>query len=399
MPHLLPAITFVMLLFSQLTLATELTSKDASSFWAQGQLEKIQLSPINEFLSFKTSGDGSPSLMGWDLAQPVDMSKHYVRLMMKISSLEAWSGIELRFYDTATSESYASIRIPKYEYASFNWLQPGPWSAVTLSMGEMEMVGSPDIKSIRRVAFYISDTGTAQAPQIFEVGFSAMQLVPLYGKSLVSLTFDDGKAEHLIAAEIMFRYGLRGTAYIMPNAIGKEHFLSLNDLNLLYNKYQWGISSHHEFPYTDMSAGVLQAEITNTLSYLNSLGFALSSEHVAYPLGQIDSDLVLPTTAQYFLTGRVANGGAETFPPADWKRLRVINVTPSVTPEIIEERLQKAKLYNEWVILMFHNIVTGAPQSDLEYNIDELEKVLKFVKESEIPALPVHEVWEIYHAL
>ncbi|MGG5753443.1 polysaccharide deacetylase family protein [Zafaria sp. Z1313] len=58
--------------------------------------------------------------------------------------------------------------------------------------------------------------------------------LPVDGSTVVSLTFDDGTKDQLIAAEVMERHGLQGTFFVNSGSTGFDGYLDLEDLNRLY---------------------------------------------------------------------------------------------------------------------------------------------------------------------
>ena len=51
------------------------------------------------------------------------------------------------------------------------------------------------------------------------------------GQTVVTLTFDDGRASNARAAQIMTAHGLRGTFFINPDNVGQPGYLTLADLD------------------------------------------------------------------------------------------------------------------------------------------------------------------------
>lgn len=377
----------------------ELGPGAAVSKWS-GQAQVAQQGTDSEYLKFTTVGNGEPGLVSWEFKDPVDMEKHFVQAYINISSFESWQSLELRLSSDNSFESYIAIPIAKYTDPNFNWIAPGQWARVTFALGEGQIIGTPNSQKIKYLSWYINDPGTPEKPVTpFSVSLSGVSLAPAQGQPLLSITFDDGYAETLLAAKIMAQKGLRGTAYIIPDYIGKvikeDTYLTLENLTDLYKNYRWGISAHHQTPFDSMSPGRMNDENQKMMDYLTSNGFSFSAAHLAYPLGKTNSD-ILNIAGQFYKTARIAGGGGETLPPADWRRLRTLNMTPAITAEILAERIKKAQAHNEWLILMFHRFTDGTPATELHYNTEEFNKVIKVISDSNITTLPVHEVWETY---
>ena len=120
--------------------------------------------------------------------------------------------------------------------------------------------------------------------------------------------------------------------------------------------------------------------------------------HFAYPLGKQSRRRTLPWIQSHFLSARVAGGGAETLPPADWYMLKTFNVTPDLTAEDLLARARRARDNNEWLILMFHKFTTESSATDpLIYPIDEFEKFCHGLVSIGLTTHPIHEVYEAFH--
>jgi peptidoglycan/xylan/chitin deacetylase (PgdA/CDA1 family) len=373
--------------------AQKLSVTKAQNFWS-GSISIED--PVQDVLKIKTAGNGEPSYVGWTLNKSINMENHFFKALVKISDLETWSGIELRMSSSDDTSEYFAISIPLFTKQSFNYIQPGAWQAITLTMGEARKIGNPDINNITKFNLYVQD----KAKGSFEISLSGVELLPVGDDAIISITFDDGYDETLDAARIMEKYNLRGTAYIMPNVDEKAGYLNKSEIIALADVYGWGISAHHAIPFTDLSPGQLDKEIDGVLDYLNELGMNYSSAHLAFPLGQTNHDYVMPISRGKFKTSRIAGGGGETLPPADWHRLRVFNVLADTKVSEIKARIEKAKIHKEWLIFMFHyldeEITPNTPGRDLHYTYDNFKAAIKVISESNVLTLPVHEVWEGY---
>lgn len=362
------------------------------SVWS-GELDGNGLEPWARSRSLKTEGAGRPSFVLWDLGQPTDVRGAQFLTWLKFNRLSEWRGLELRLSEHSDFRSFQAIPIRRYTDPDFNWLQQERWQRVSLSQGEAWSQGEVRLDRIRYVGWYVEGETSAG----FQVELSDLEIRPRQSPGLVSFTFDDGYKEHLTAAKIMDRFGLRGTAYVMPREIGVDsRFLTQKDLSSLIREYGWGVSAHHAVPFTLFSVTSLEAEIQWTLEYLQRVGAGAAGRHLAYPLGKTNESVVMPPTRRSFRSARIAGGGAETLPPADWHRLRVVNMTPALDSKALSARLTRAQENGEWLILMFHYLVDREPKNDLEYRLDEFKKVTEMISRSGVEVLPVHEAWEKY---
>jgi peptidoglycan/xylan/chitin deacetylase (PgdA/CDA1 family) len=371
-----------------------ITMGDFSSRWSG--FYSLESSQKESFYRLTTDAQDGPSFLAADKKEGISLEKKYFRFKIRVNSLEAWSGMELRLSsdDDNSFKNYMAIPIPYYMDREFNILQPGHWAEYTLTLGEAKLVGNPDINKIRQVAFYISGNKALVEP--FTVDLKDFKVESAQIPAIISMTFDDGYDDHFKAAQIMNEYNLRGTAYVMTNQVDLEGYLTKEDLLVMDESFGWSISSHHKIPITEFSTPQLTQEVESTFTYLENLGFNETIPHFAYPLGKQDRELTLPYIRENFLTARVAGGGAETLPPSDWHMLRTYNVTPDKTPEMIAQRVQKAIDNNEWLILMFHYFTDGKPEDDLTYNYDDFKKLCELISKSKAKVHPVNEVYEAF---
>ncbi len=210
---------------------------------------------------------------------------------------------------------------------------------------------------------------------------------------MLSFTFDDGYDEHYTAAELMAPYGFRGTAYVIPDSIGDEGYVTMHDLVDMQDTFGWDIAAHHAIPFTDMRPAQLENSILATLRYLRSNQFTRAAGHLAYPLGKQNTALVRPMVRKHFTTARIAASGPETLPPADPHLLRTYNVVTATTPAELKAAAEQAIENKQWLILMFHWLVDD-PQYDTQYSIKDFKKVLAKIKQTGIRVLPLTEAWE-----
>lgn len=368
------------------------TLSNFTSRWS-GSWEQLP-SDEGSFRRLTTSPLEGPSYVAMDTAEPFSLKNRHLRIRIRINSLDAWQGIEARISEDTSMKNYYAISIPLYSDPEFNLLQPGQWADLTLSLGEARIIGSPRIDKMTHIGFYVSGKPGSVIP--FSVDLQSFSIATSVPTSIISMTFDDGYDDHLRAAEIMVRYGLRGTAYIMTNEINQSGYLTSDELLRIVEDYGWSISSHHKTPITEFSLERLSNEFQATFDFLETLGLGMTSDHFAYPLGKQDRNLTLPLIRESFSTARIAGGGAETLPPSDWHMLRTFNVTPDITPQMLERRIQKAIDHNEWLILMFHYFTDDVPKNELTIRYSDFEKFCEVIRRLNVRVHPVDEVHKAF---
>jgi len=203
-----------------------------------------------------------------------------------------------------------------------------------------------------------------------------MSSLPEPSKGIVSITFDDGwLSQYTEARKKMDQYGFAGTAYIIPDHIGTSGYMTLQNLKDLQNQAGWDISAHHQTNFTTLTAIQVEQIILSTKNYLLKNGFSKGANDFAYPNGAYDETTVLPLVRKYFRSARTVTNYAETYPPADYHKLRVLLVTNTTAPSTIAAAVDRARINKEWLILVFHKIV-ATPTAETEYSITNFEAVI-----------------------
>jgi len=319
----------------------------------------------------------------------LDATGKFVKVDVKVDDVAQLGGMEFRLSSDRFSENYFAFGTTLYDDPDFNVLRDGVWTTLTFSFGSARVEGKPDRSRLNSIGWYVADKGEGTPITAYWGGLS---LVDEPKSGVVSITFDDGYDEHLLAAKMMARYGMRGTAYIIPHAVGQVGYLTHHQLVDLQERYGWDIAAHHETPFTEMRPDELENAILGVQRFLEENQFGAGAGHLAYPLGKQNTSLVRPLVRKHFTTARVAASGPETIPPADPHLLRVFNVLPSTTPEEVGQAVRRAMEHKEWLILMLHYLVEE-PSNDLEYGIEQFDRMLAEIQKAGARVMPLAQVW------
>jgi len=325
-----------------------------------------------------------------EFSPAVDVTGHSLHFWLHVDDPSKLGGLELRLASENFDKGMAAFQIPLYTDLPFNMIQGGVWTPVSFSLGTARIVGEVDLHNVSRVGLYAADNGTGPV----RLGWTGLTAVEQAAEGYVSFTFDDGTLSHIeVAAPAMHEHRFRGTAYVMPDEVGDEGFVTTDHLDELAGTYGWDVAAHHAVSFTHMKEGELEPAILSVQSYLRKRGFDAGLGHLAYPLGRQDPKVVRPLVRKHFTTARLASAGPETIPPADPHLLRAVNVLNTTTPEEIGAIALRAKQHGEWAILMFH-LLNDDPQLEIAYAIDDFKKALQEVEKTGVKVLPVSEVWD-----
>lgn len=104
----------------------------------------------------------------------------------------------------------------------------------------------------------------------------------------VAISFDDGILSQYKWARALHHYGIEGTFYINPFAIGFKGFLSLPQLERMHDEWGHVIANHfwtHECPKNNVSTEALIASLEYAKKWLVSNGFENGADLVALTFG------------------------------------------------------------------------------------------------------------------
>ncbi|MBG6223806.1 peptidoglycan/xylan/chitin deacetylase (PgdA/CDA1 family) [Arthrobacter sp. CAN_A2] len=191
------------------------------------------------------------------------------------------------------------------------------------------------------------------------------------GPTVVSLTFDDGNADQLIAAQTLNRYGLKGTFYVNSGTIDTAGFLSLSDLRTL------AAAGHeiggHTVTHPDLvtlPSAEATRQICNDRVNLTTWGFRTTS--FAYPFAS--STPAVETIAKNCgynsarglgdIQTRFSCAGcplAERIPPANpWNTAAPDQVENTWTLADLQNAVTRAESVGGWMQLTFHRFASPA---------------------------------------
>jgi len=365
----------------------EPTSQRVTSLWKEGTVATLR-EMGRSFVRIATDGMGHPTVAAMrGVAPAVDARRQFVKVLLRVQGFENLSGVELRVGSDSLASSWYSYTVPLFSDLDYNLLQDGEWTAVTMSLGASNAVGKPERGAIDSLGILVSDKGKGGV----QLDFGGFAVVDEPAEGVVSFTFDDGYKEHLRAAKLLAERGWRGTAYVIPQAIGSSTYLTVADLAELH-RLGTDVAAHDNPPFTELAPNDLEPRLRGIQSFLVEHGYALGAQHLAYPLGKQETRRVRPTVNRLFATARLAGSGPETLPPADPHLLRAWNVTDSTTPEQVGEAARRARDNHEWLILMFHWLPEKAAKPT-DYAMADFKRALDAVAKTGVRVAPVTEVW------
>ncbi len=264
-------------------------------------------------------------------------------------------------------------------------LREGEWNRLSFTLSSGSAWGQPDPAHLRAFQFWLNDDGTE--PVSIKIG--PVLLEETLQDSAVAITFDDGwKSQYETAAPIMADFNLKGTAYIIPERIGTDNYMSLEELRSLTDSFHWSLGGHYMERLDNKTESELTAIFQAQQAWFDDNSF--SAYDFAFPNGASGGEVmgIVPT---YFRSARSIIEFRETLPPGNRYNLRVLNIVPPVNPAVLEERLRTMDSKGEVLILVLHKIGSES-NAETEVSASEFQSLCEVVARSGIPVKTMEEL-------
>ena len=217
-------------------------------------------------------------------------------------------------------------------------------------------------------------------------------------RPLVSLTFDDGwQSAYTNGLPVLNKYGYKATYYINPSAIETSDFMNATELSSLYKSGEE--IAAHGYAHDDMTSindDALNYQLKEGRDYLRQAGFNVND--FATPYGYSDPE-VQWYARQYFQTLRSTETGINTLQNFDPYNLKVLYIDLSTKNDQLENDLNEAKIYNGWLILVYHRIGEDTPPNktlkveDDSVTSSAFAEQIALINKSGISVLPITDAY------
>jgi peptidoglycan/xylan/chitin deacetylase (PgdA/CDA1 family) len=268
------------------------------------------------------------------------------------------------------------------------------WAATAVVIGVAVLVAGCGIKPGTRTA-----AGTPADPYVNPDGkfvaapVSAQPLVLAPGQTVVSISFDDGRASQVKGAAMMKAHGLPGTFYVNSGTIGMPEHLTLLDLERIATLGDeiGGHSLTHPM-LLNLPPDELAREICEDRKTLLGWGFAVRS--FAYPFDAVSPGVVDTVRGCRYNSARsLGDVGfpnscgawcvpAENVPPGNPMRTKAPSqVDTTTTPADLERLIANAQSAGGgWVQLTFHDVCAAeCPSSAIGLSEPRFEEFLTWL--------------------
>lgn len=323
----------------------------------------------------------------------LDMTGRYFGLWVKVADLTTLDQINIYAGPSGLSAYWVWTLLrgtSTYTARSGEWvLLAAPWPGT--------VVGSPTRSAIDTIRV----RAAAKSGQTISVNVDKVVSFPEpseWPSGVCSIMFDDGKSSQYTAAKTMAKYGFSATIGIIPDSLDEPTFITSAQLREMVQMYGWEVVVHGEPTLPSLSASELTEELASAKQYLIDNGFAGPGiDHYTYPGGQ-NNAAVITELSKTYVSARTAYDvvQAETWPPTDRYKIRCIPGITShaggVTPSAVASAVTLAMANKWWIILVFHNVVSGSTTATTEITQADFETVLAGLVTAGIPVVPYTEV-------
>ncbi|HEY1570954.1 MAG TPA: polysaccharide deacetylase family protein [Pseudonocardiaceae bacterium] len=184
--------------------------------------------------------------------------------------------------------------------------------------------------------------------------------------TVVSLTFDDGDADQVLAADILATHRMPGTYYIISGAVGSPGYLTLDQIrHLAAQGNEIGGHTVSHLDLTQVSLAEARRQVCQSRQILTDWGFRVTS--FAYPDGSASADVRAVVRDCGYHSARLDGGllskGCEDCapagafrPPDPYGLPTPAQVDTSWSLADLQHVVTSAERTGGWVPLVFHHV-------------------------------------------
>ena len=385
---------------SRLTSDDWVISKSASRVTSSGSV-----SVENDILRLKTPEDGSY----FDVSKKVDLdlSQKNIYFKIKVDQMNSLQGIDVSLSndDWKKEATFNVEKIINYQGV----LREGEWIQFGASKGELRK----SVQGSWLIASWEKSGSTFDWSKVDGIRFIAKSkegdhsdisirdfiLVPDQKDARVVVIFDDGWSSVMDAAELMRKYGMKGSTGIITSSVGKKGYMTLEELKRLQNEYGWSIANHSDlhknavieyFRNNDLDG--FENDTQNALQYLIQNDINSAPNWYIYPDGSTN-EAVKEIIGKYYKFARATTIVLQPFPFPDPLEVGVFQVySDRAIVSDIQSAVKDAKKYHQTLFLMFHKLSNGTPSVFTEYSKDDFDAILRAIQEEDIRVLTLSEL-------
>lgn len=332
----------------------------------------------------------------------LDLSNKNIYFKIKIDKTSNLQGIDIGLSNNnwKTDARYNIDEVFNYQFANreSDWLQFGVGKS---GLRKEELGGwiksSPYFDWSRVDAVKI--TARSKQGQQSTINIKEFILVPDQKEARAVIVFDDGWSSVMDAATSMNKYGIKGNVGVITNSIGKNSYLTLDNLKELQNNYGWNIANHsslHKNAFNDYESNNnlqgLDDDVVDALQYLIQNDINSAPNWYIYPDGSTDGS-IKKIISKYYKFGRATSGITQLFPFSEPLEVGVFPVySDRATPADVHSAISDAIKYNQTIFLMFHKISEEQPSMFTEVSQNDFDTIINDINAQGIKVVTLSEL-------
>ncbi|PTL76961.1 hypothetical protein DAT35_47275 [Vitiosangium sp. GDMCC 1.1324] len=214
-----------------------------------------------------------------------------------------------------------------------------------------------------------------------------------FQRGMVSITLDDGWPSQFTAARpALNARGIPATYFLVTEGIrnGWTGFVTVPQVQTLISEgNEIGAHTMTHPDLTTVSATQVEAELRDSQAWLATQFGLQAVPAFASPYGAYNAS-VLTTLQKYYGSHRTVNGG-QNFKDSNILQLRAHEVNTAISLNTVRAWIDSAAADKSWLILTFHQFVSGTPTQSTETNIGDFEVILDYVQSKNVDIVTVTE--------
>lgn len=216
-----------------------------------------------------------------------------------------------------------------------------------------------------------------------------------YPQAQVSLAFDDGILnQYQNAAPILQASGLKGTDFIVTGCVQStkkcaanpnDTYMTWAQITDLQNTYGWEIGAHSVThpQLTTITAAKLKTEVEQSKAALVAHGFNPVS--FATPEGDYNGNVLAAIARVFSIHRGFWDRDNLNIWPYQQYLITVKSVDSITTVDQVKAWIDTANTNHQWLVLVFHDIITGTTKNDDEQTTTaELQQIVDYLKSTGI---------------
>jgi peptidoglycan/xylan/chitin deacetylase (PgdA/CDA1 family) len=217
-------------------------------------------------------------------------------------------------------------------------------------------------------------------------------------KPSIIITSDDGWASNYTKMyPILSAKNMVATPYIISDLIGTNNFMTSSHLSELYTQ-GWDIGNHSKahVNFTTLTQAEIETELNGCKTVLDGLGLTRASNHVAYPNGGYDADVLAAMISFGGKTGRSVIQTFHQYYPIDWPyKLHTLLPENTTTLAAVEAYIVETLKLKGTPIISFHEIVDASP-TQYQWLTSGFSALIDYIEAQGLQTLTIDEYYRLY---